>query len=326
MLIGWRLAVVSLCLGLSSGAAAQDFKVTLLGTGSPLPITARFGAATLVEAGNQKLLFDVGRGATIRLTQIGVSIGAINAVFLTHFHSDHTSGIPDLWLTGWIGRYYGNRDKPFRIIGPMRTVSLMQNLERAYADDVRVRLADEKNPIDGVRIAPSEYSEDGVVYQTNGVKVTAFEVDHGDLIKPAYGYRVDFDGRSVIISGDTRYSKNLEKHAQGATLVIHEVAIANQEYFEKVPIVRYIMGHHISAEEAGEMFARLQPKLAAYTHLVFLGAPGYPVPKIEDLERKTREKYSGPLALGTDLMAFDVRKDEVIVIPDASKTPREGRS
>src|SRR5262245_52975703 len=98
-----------------------------------------------------------------------------------------------------------------------------------------------------------------------------------------------------------------------------KVAIANQEYFEKVPIVRYIMDHHISGEEAGAMFARLQPKLAAYTHLVFLGAPGYPVPTIDHLERKTREKYSGPLALGTDLMAFDVRKDEVIVIPDASK-------
>ena len=223
-----------------------------------------------MEAGPEKLLFDVGRGATIRLTQIGVSIGAINAVFLTHFHSDHTSGIPDLWLTGWIGRYYGNRQKPFRIIGPIGTVSLMQNLERAYADDIRIRLADEKNPIEGVAIAPTEYAKDGVVYENNGVKVTAFEVDHGDLIKPAYGYRVDYDGRSVIISGDTRYSQNLEKHAQGATLVIHEVAMANQEYFDKVPIVRYIMGHHIAPEEAAALFTRLQPKLAAYTHLVFL--------------------------------------------------------
>ena len=79
------------------------------------------------------------------------------------------------------------------------------------------------------------------------------------------------------------------------------------------------MAHHISAEEAGSLFARLQPKLAAYTHIVFLGSPEYPTPTIADLERKTREKYSGPLALGTDLMAFDVRKDQVIVIPDASK-------
>jgi ribonuclease Z len=319
MRIGRYLAILSVCLVVPSGAWAQDFKVTLLGTGAPPPLPERLGPSTLVEAGKEKLLFDAGRGATIRLTQISVPIGEINALFLTHFHSDHTSGIPDLWLTGWIGRYYGNRQRPFRIIGPKGTVSLMQNLERAYADDIRIRLADEKNPIEGVEIAPSEYTSDGVVYENNSVKVTAFEVDHGDLIKPAYGYRVDYDGRSAIISGDTRYSANLEKYAQGATLVIHEVAIANQEYYDKTPIVKYVMAHHITPEEAGSLFARLQPKLAAYTHLVLLGSPAYPTPKVADIERKTREKYSGPLALGTDLMAFDIRKDQVTVIPDASK-------
>ena len=233
-----HFAILFACLVVTSAACAQDFKVTLLGTGSPLPIPDRFGAATLVEAGKEKLLFDVGRGATIRLNQIGVPIGAINAVFLTHFHSDHTSGMPDLWLTGWIGRYYGNRQSPFRVIGPKGTLSLMQNLQRAYDDDIRIRYEDEKNPLEGVAVVASEYANDGVVYETNGVKVTAFEVDHGPLIKPAYGYRIDFDGRSVIISGDTRYSENLEKHAQGATLVIHEVAIPNQEYYEKTPIVK----------------------------------------------------------------------------------------
>ena len=214
--------------------------------------------------------------------------------------------------------YYGNRKSPFRIIGPKGTVSLMQNLERAFADDIRIRLVDEKNPIEGVAIAPSEYTKDGVVYENNGVKVTAFEVDHGDLIKPAYAMR-NYDGRSVIISGDTRYSANLEKYAEGATLVIRQVAIANQEYYDKTPIVKFIMAHHITPDEAGALFARLQPKLAAYTHFVFLGSPAYPAPKVADIERKTREKYSGPLALGTDLMAFDVRKDQVTVIPDASK-------
>ena len=250
-----RFAILSICLAFTSAAYtgavwAQDFKVTLLGTGTPFPATDRFGAATLVEAGKERLLFDVGRGATIRLNQIGVPMGTLNAVFLTHFHSDHTSGIPDLWLTGWIGRYYGNRQSPFRVIGPKGTVSLMQNLERAYADDIRIRYEDEKNPMEGVAIATSEYASDGAVYEKNGVTVTAFEVDHGALIKPAYGYRIDYDGRSVIISGDTRYSENLEKHAQGATLVVHEVAIANPEYYDKTPIVKYIMAHQVAAVSA----------------------------------------------------------------------------
>ena len=169
-------------------------------------------------------------------------------------------GCPTCGLQVGLGAYYGNRQSPFRLIGPKGTLSLMQNLERAYADDIRIRSEDEKNPLKGVAVSASEYSNDGVVYDENGVKVTAFEVDHGPLIKPAYGYRIDFDGRSVIISGDTRYSENLEKHAQGATLVIHEVAIPNQDYYEKTPIVRYIMAHHISPEEAGALFARLRPE------------------------------------------------------------------
>lgn len=102
MRIRTHFAILSTCLAVASGASAQDFKVTLLGTGVPFPVLDRFGAATLVEAGRERLLFDVGRGATIRLNQISVPIGSINAVFLTHFHSDHTSGVPDLWLTGWI--------------------------------------------------------------------------------------------------------------------------------------------------------------------------------------------------------------------------------
>ena len=131
MRIRTHFTILSTCLAVASGASAQDFKVTLLGTGVPFPVLDRFGAATLVEAGKERLLFDVGRGATIRLNQISVPIGSINAVFLTHFHSDHTSGVPDLWLTGWIQRYYGNRQNPFRIIGPTGTISFMQNLPSA---------------------------------------------------------------------------------------------------------------------------------------------------------------------------------------------------
>src|SRR6266536_3457206 len=128
-----RLAILSACLAVSSAAYtcavwAQDFKVTLLGTGVPFPAPDRFGAATLVEAGKERLLFDVGRGATIRLNQIGVPMGTLNAVFLTHFHSDHTSGIPDLWLTGWIPGAWARRTTPFHLIGPVGAKSLMANL------------------------------------------------------------------------------------------------------------------------------------------------------------------------------------------------------
>ena len=315
-----RIAFIAgMLLASLSAASAQDFRVTLLGTGSPNPLPDRFGPATLVEAGQEKLLFDAGRGVTIRLNQVKVPIGALTATFLTHFHSDHVNGLPDLWLTGWIDRPFGARRGPFRIIGPTGTTALMQNLEKAYADDIRIRWDDEHFQMEAIAIAPSEFREDGIVYSHNGVTVTAFEVDHGKYIKPAYGYRVDYSGRSVIISGDTRYSENLIRHSEGATLIVHEVCASDPELLRKNLIVQTIFAHHTSPQEAGRIFTHLQPKLAAYTHLVLIGSVNVTPPTPRDVEIQTRETYSGPLAIGTDLMAFDLREDKVDVIANAAR-------
>jgi len=98
--------------------AESDFKVTLLGTASPSPRPTRYGPSTLVEVGGLVLLFDAGRGVPIRMGQINVPVGKIDVLFLTHFHSDHVSGIPDVWLTGWLGPVFGRRRAPFHVIGP----------------------------------------------------------------------------------------------------------------------------------------------------------------------------------------------------------------
>lgn len=123
-----------------------DFRVTLLGTGVPIPAPERFGPCTLVEAGDQKFLIDAGRGATIRLYQLKIPIGRIDVQLLTHYHSDHTSCLPDVWLTGWLESYFGARKSPYKVIGPTGAKRLMENLERAYADDIKIRIADEKLP------------------------------------------------------------------------------------------------------------------------------------------------------------------------------------
>ena len=282
-----------------------DFKVTLLGTGVPIPSPDRFGPSTLVEAGDQKLLIDAGRGATMRLYQLGVPIGHIDALFLTHFHSDHTSGIPDVWLTGWLQSYFGDRRGPFRVIGPIGTAKLMRKLEEAYAADIKIRMEDEKLPFEAVAILVDEYDRDGVVHDKNGVKVIAFEVDHGDAIKPAYGYRIEYKERVAVISGDTRYNENVIKYGTGADLLIHEVAIAKSELMLDAYIQR-IMAHHTTAHEAGMVFERTKPKLAAYTHLAFLASPQIPRASVAELIAETRQTYSGPLEVGEDLMRFEI--------------------
>ena len=284
---------------------ANDFRVTLLGTGVPTPRPDRFGPSTLIEAGDQKLLIDAGRGAAIRLFQIGIPIGRIDALLLTHFHSDHTSGIADIWLTGWLESYFGTRTRPFQVIGPTGAKALMANLEKAYAADIEIRTADEKLPREGVAVAVEEFNSDGAIYQKNGVTVIAFEVDHGDLIKPAYGYRIEYGGRSVVISGDTRFNENVIKFGTGADLLIHEVAIARPELMAESYIKR-IMAHHTTAREAGMVFARTEPKLAAYTHLVFLASKDVSPATISDLIAETRKSYDGPLEVGEDLMCFEI--------------------
>jgi ribonuclease Z len=108
-LFGVTLLLVGSVLSGRAEAAQSDFRLTLIGSGNPVPEADRFGPATLVEAGDQKLLFDVGRGATIRLRQLKIPFSKVSPLFLTHFHSDHTVGIPDLWLTGWLGGPFGRR-------------------------------------------------------------------------------------------------------------------------------------------------------------------------------------------------------------------------
>ena len=289
----------------------SDFKVTLLGTGTPNPTADRFGPSTLVEAGTQKLVIDAGRGVPIRLWQLKVPVGQIDALLLTHFHSDHTAGIPDLWLTGWIQTPWGGRTTPFRVIGPMGTKSLMSNLESAYALDIKIRIADEENPPLGVAVVAEEFTKDGVVYAKDGVRVIAFEVDHGDLIKPAYGYRVEYRAKSVVISGDTRFDENVVKYGIGADVLIHEVSIAKPEA-RNAPIVQSILAHHTSPRECGIVFDRAKPTLAVYTHISRPFTATVPAASINELIAQTRETYVGPLEVGEDLMAFEIG-DAVIV-------------
>jgi ribonuclease Z len=300
------LSAIAIFLAIAVAVDASDIKVTLLGTGTPVPLIERFGPSTLVEAGPEKLLIDCGRGVPIRLWQIHVSMSALTAVFITHLHSDHTVGIPDLWLTGWLPPPFGHRTSPFRIWGPAGTKEMMANLERAYAWDIRVRVPDENIPPEGVAVVAVDIGE-GVVYEKNGVKVTAFEVDHGDLLKPAFGYRIDYKGHSVVISGDTRPTENLIRFAQGTDVLIHEVALTRPELMLRSDAARRIIGHHTRPEEAGKIFSRVKPKLAVYSHIVLLTTEAaVPPPTLQQLVARTRTTYSGPLQVGADLMTIEI--------------------
>jgi ribonuclease Z len=311
---GWLRAILIFIAALSladqvNAQAPPVIRVTLLGTGTPVPIPDRFGPSTLVEAGSEKLLFDCGRGCTIRLTQKNVPLRDVK-LFLTHLHSDHVNGIPDLWLTGWLGPPWGQRKTPLVMMGPIGTKNLADHLEQAFMPDILIRMADEKLPRDGARFDAKDFAE-GIIYEANGVKVTAFEVDHGDEIKPCYGFRIDYRGRSVVLSGDTRYNQNVIKYGTGADLLVHEVSMAMPEVAQTEAAKR-ILAHHTSPQDAGRVFSAAKPRLAVYTHISAAGGAGPSAPQPPDYIAATRETYSGPLEFGEDLMTIDI-SDQITV-------------
>lgn len=293
------LLAVVIAAVLPGRASSQAIKVTLLGTGGPPPAMNRFGPSTLVEAAGQRLVFDAGRGSLLRLAQIGLPLGNIDALFLTHLHSDHVVGIPDLFLTGWV---VGRRTSPFRVWGPQGTQRMMTLLEQAFEFDIGIRRSHERAHPAGIAVVARDIAE-GVVYDEGGVKITAFEVDH-DPVKPAFGFRIDHAGRSVALSGDTRVSPNLIRHAQGVDLLIHEVVVPSsiRRAFPNAPaeIVGRIVSYHTTPEQAGEVFARTKPKLAVHTHIVLPNA------NPDEIMAATRTTYAGPVEIGEDLMTIEV--------------------
>ena len=320
MIAAWNILRVSLIASLlvitphsrsSTQSDGDDFRVTLLGTGSPQPSITRFGPGVLVQAGGQILLFDCGRGVTQRLVQLGVKLGAVNKVFITHLHSDHIVGIPDLWLTGWLEIPSAQRKGALHVFGPMGTRNMMESLEKAYEWDIKTRIADQNLVKENVAFIVNEIQE-GVVYDNGGLKVTAFEVDHGDLIKPAFGFRIDYDGRSTVVSGDTRINENLIRHATGTDLLIHQVAAVRPELLTS-PVFQVILAHHTKPEEAGIVFARTKPKLAVFYHFSLLGTPQVPPMTEQEVVELARKNYSGPIVAGEDLMVFRVGQDGVSI-------------
>jgi ribonuclease Z len=303
---------IALVLGIVApvAAQAQEIKVTLLGTGSPVPAMNRFGPSILVEAAGHKFLFDAGRGALQRLTQLQIRWQDVDGLFLTHLHSDHVIGFPDLWLTGWL--IGSRRDRPLYVWGPRGTKKMMSHLEQAYEFDIRIRLYDDRAAPDGVVILAEDITE-GVVFQKGGLSITAFEVDHTP-VRPAFGFRVDYGGRSVVLSGDTRVSQNLIRHAQGVDLLVHEVA--SPESFQRAGTpperAKSVIEHHVTPEQAGEVFAKTKPRLAVYSHIV------QPEASEQDLIPPTRRTYSGAVEVGEDLM--------VILVGEKIEVRRPARS
>lgn len=274
--------------------------VGFCGTGSPLPSRDRASACTAVLVAGKLFIFDAGEGAGETLSLMGMPLGKTEGVFLTHLHSDHFEGLGPLALQRWAGT---SAATPLPIIGPQGTDEVAAGLNMAYGPDSKFRMAHhgaKAVPPSGFGFAARVITP-GVVYDKAGIRITAFAVPH-DPVTPAFGYRLDWQGKSVTISGDTARSKALATAARGTDLLVHEVlnrrlvetmAKAADKHGQpnRAKIFRDIQNYHASPEEAGDIAQAAGAKMLAFTHVV----PSLPKPMMRLVTQGADTRYHGPI-------------------------------
>ena len=269
--------------------------VVILGSGTPVPDPTASGPAVAVVVGSRVFLFDAGAGVTRRIAAAGLPIDGVTAAFITHLHSDHTLGYPELIFDTWVM----GRKSPLRVYGPPGIKAMTDHLIAAWAEDTVIRITGLERGIPGGYRVDAREVTPGVVYDSGGVKVTAIAVPHGSW-RYAYGYRIDTPRKHVVISGDTRYSEALATAATGADVLIHEVYLESARKPENRPggemWPRYLSEFHTSDVELGRLAAKAQPKLLVLSHVIPYDASG-----AELLAGVRRGGFTGRVVVAKDL-------------------------
>jgi ribonuclease BN (tRNA processing enzyme) len=292
---------VPLAQGAQAAAVPADSDTTaivLLGTGMPRPNPAASGPATAILVGRRVFLVDAGAGVERQLAAAHLPINGVTAVFITHLHSDHTLGYPDLILTSWVM----GRRTPLEAYGPHGLAHMTSAILDAWSEDIQIRISGlEHEAPTGYQVHVHEI-DPGVVYDSGGVRVTAIGVQHGSWPE-ALGYRFDTPHRSITLSGDTRPSEDLVRAATGTDVLIHEVYPASRVAPEHRPggesWPQYLHEFHTSDVELGALAARIKPKLLILYHVVRMGAGDG-----EILAGVRRGGFTGRVVVGKDLQRW----------------------
>lgn len=271
-----------LASGSAQLATANELSVLLVGTGTPLPDTARAGPSTMIAAGQRLYLVDAGVDSARNLLLWKVPLDRVDAVLITHLHSDHIGGLGEIRLQTWVA----GRKTPLKVYGPPGIERVVAGVNETYAIDDGYRtkhhgaamLPPSAAPLVAVPISIAPASATAAVFEANGLTVTAVRVKH-EPANPAYGYRFDFAGRSVTVSGDTIYDEDLARAATGTDVLVHEalspelVGVMHDELLaagrpRAAKIMHDIPGYHSSPVDAARIANLARARLLVYTHLL----------------------------------------------------------
>jgi ribonuclease BN (tRNA processing enzyme) len=284
----------------AAAAAPETTSIVLLGTGMPVPNHLAQGPATAVVVGQRIFLFDAGAGVMRQLEAAGLPYrrGPVAGLFLTHLHTDHTLGYPDVIFTTWVM----GRRAPLRVVGPLGTQRLTDHLVAGWREDIEVRTNGlERGVPNGWKVDVFE-TFGGIVYDSLGVRVRAFGVRHGNW-KWAFGYRIDTPDKSIVISGDTAPSDSVERWSRGVDVLVHEVYPEVRLVPEDRPGGEdwpgYMRSFHTSDRELGTLASRASPKLLVLHHIVRMGGTD-----AELVEGVRAGGYGGDVVIGRDLDRF----------------------
>jgi ribonuclease BN (tRNA processing enzyme) len=293
------LAAAPMSADSSHAAQPETTLVVMLGTGTPNADPDRSGPSVAVVVKGRAYLVDCGPGVVRRAAAAArngiaaLSADKLGIVFITHLHSDHTVGLPDLLLTPWVLE----RSTPLEVYGPTGVRSMSEHILAAWAEDIRVRnegLEPEKS--DGWQVHAHEI-QPGVVYQDSNVKVTAIPVAHANW-KRAYAYKFVTADRTIVISGDTRPSEALVEAATGCDILVHEVYSAEQFRTRTAAWQRYHADAHTSTTELAALATRIKPRLLVLYHQLFWGTDD------AGLVNEVRRGYDGAVVSGKDLEVY----------------------
>lgn len=270
-------------------------RLIVLGSGTPVPDPERAGPAFAITYGTRVFVFDAGAGVMRRVAAAGLPIDGMTAVFLTHLHSDHTLGLPDVIHTTWVM----GRASPMPVIGPPGTATMIAHIQAAWAEDIAQRTEGlERGRRGGERVAVRETSG-GVVYDSAGIRIRAVRVHHGSW-PVSLAFRIDTPDRSIVLGGDAAPSPALEEAARGVDVLVHEVYDSQRVAPENRPggelWPQYLREFHTSDEELGALAARARPKQLVITHVLRMGGP-----MDEVVAGVRRGGYTGVLTVAKDL-------------------------